>query len=83
MSTATCQPVAPTDADLRRVKLLSLGDVAALLGVSRQTAWRWRRRRVLPLPVLFLPGGAPRVPLPALECWLADVDAEERRAGAC
>jgi len=83
MSIGTCQPVEPTDRDRRRVKLLTLGDVAGLLGVSRPTVWRWRRRRTLPLPVTFLPGGAPRVPLPALERWLADVDEAERRAGAC
>ena len=73
----------PTGRDRRRVKLLTLGDVAELLGVSRPTVWRWRRRRRNPLPVTFLPGRTVRVPLPALERWIADEDEAQRRAGAC
>ena len=77
------QPVEPSDRERRRVKLLSLGDVAELLGVERSTVWRWRRRRSNPLPVTFLPSRTVRVPLPALERWIADEDEAQRRRGAC
>jgi excisionase family DNA binding protein len=70
------------DPALRRVKLLSLAQVAELLGVDRATVWRWRRT-ANPLPVVFLPGKIVRVRLPDLERWLADEDEAARRGGAC
>lgn len=83
MTSAVAQPVEPTDRDRRRVKLLTMAEVGELLGVSRQTAWRWRRRRENPLPVVFLPGRVVRVPLARLERWLAEEDEAQRRRGAC
>jgi len=70
------------DPALRRAKLLRLEQVAELLGVDRATVWRWRRK-ANPLPVVFLPGGTVRVPLAALERWIAEEDEAARRAGAC
>jgi excisionase family DNA binding protein len=70
------------DPALRKVKLLTLAQVAELLGVDRATVYRWRRKKN-PLPTIFLPGGTVRVPLAALERWIADEDEAERRAGAC
>ena len=83
MSIDLSQPVEPTDRDRRRVKLLTMAEVGELLGVSRPTVWRWRRRRENPLPVVFLPGRTVRVPLTALERWVADEDDLQRRRGAC
>ena len=69
------------DPALRRAKLLRLEQVADLLGVDRATIYRWRRK-ANPLPVVFLPGGTVRVPLAALERWIAEEDETARRGGA-
>jgi excisionase family DNA binding protein len=76
------QQLEAIDPALRRVKLLRLEQVAELLGVDRATVWRWRRK-TNPLPVVFLPGGTVRVPLAALERWIAEEDEAARRGGAC
>ena len=80
--TLVAQQLDATDPALRRVKLLRLGQVAELLGVDRATVWRWRRK-ANPLPVVFLPGGTVRVPLGALERWVAEEDEAARRGGVC
>jgi fido (protein-threonine AMPylation protein) len=41
------------------------------------------RHKANPLPVVFLPGGTVRVPLAALERWIAEEDEAARRGGAC
>ena len=69
------------DPALRKVKLLTLAQVADVLGVDRTTVYRWRRKKD-PLPVTFLPGGLVRVPLAALQRWVAEEDEAARQAGA-
>jgi excisionase family DNA binding protein len=50
-------------------ELLTLAETAALLRVSRQALYRWRRRGDGP-PVITLPGGTVRIARGDLEEWL-------------
>jgi excisionase family DNA binding protein len=50
-------------------ELLTLGQVAAELKVSREALYRWRRRGTGP-PSVRLPGGSVRIRRSALNQWL-------------
>jgi excisionase family DNA binding protein len=66
---SAAEPDAGTPAPGGTRELLTLVETAALLRVSRQALYRWRRRDDGP-PVITLPGGTVRIARSDLEEWL-------------
>jgi excisionase family DNA binding protein len=66
---SAAEPDASTPAPGGTGALLTLAETAALLRVSRQALYRWRRRGDGP-PVIRLPGGTVRIARSDLEEWL-------------
>lgn len=71
-------------ADERKVnqstRLLSMPEVAAMLGVSRGTVWRWIRLKVLPAPIRIGPK-SPRLLASAIEGIIAEAGGRQPHGG--
>ena len=69
MTTDVLNAVSPTDPDLRKVKLLTVNQVAEILKLGRTTIYHLLRRQDNALPAVQI-GGATRIALLDLEAWL-------------
>jgi excisionase family DNA binding protein len=62
-----------------RLKLIDVGELANLFGVSRHTILRWCRDGRLPRPLFLTDGGGARWRVSQLEKWLDKLQVRRRK----